>query len=307
MRFGFLILWFLGVFCFISLIGSLGKDFKSINSSGAEIVNLSNPTVSRLEVIGTGNRFRSFRFQPFGAYDDDTVYVNNVSIRLIKSPNDSFQVTTTKFCNGGSRRYADTLAAAMHYNIEQKDSTLYIDKGIGFTEHDKFRNQHVVVTIAIPVGKTIRIDNNVGWGNWEHFQFPWSNTYDDYDWGNQELNWWGHRNEDLIMKADGLYTTDGEPVDAPHNRTKARKRRYMTDDKNDVPTPPEAPGTYHYEQTQKKIDSLQVIKDKQNQFLKDSLEKVKEQIDNKIQKIENGNGQEAFIRRDERGYDIVII
>ncbi len=306
MRFGFLILWLVGVFCFISLIGSIGRDFKSINSAPTETVNLLNPTVSRLEVQGISNRFRTFRIQPFAAWDEDTVYVNNVSIRLIKSPNDSFQVTTTKFCNGSSRRYADTLAAAMRYNIEQKDSTLYIDKGIGFTEHDKFRNQHVVVTIAIPVGKVIRI-GNVGWGNWEHFQIGWNNADDDYDWGNQEFSWWGNHNEDLIMKADGLYTLDGEPVDVHRKQVKSRKHKYMSEDGSDGPMPPDAPGTYRYEQTQRKIDSLQSIKDRQIQKLKDSLEKVRDQIDNKIQKIENGTSQEAFIQHDDRYSDFISV
>ena len=309
MRFGFLVLWLIGVFCFISLIGSLGKDFKSINSAPAEQVALSNPGVSHMEVVGTGNRFRSFRIQPFAAFDEDTVYVNNVNIRIIKSTTDSFQVSITKFCNGSSRHYADTLAAAMHYNIEQKDSTLFIDKGIGFTEHDKFRNQHVVVTIAVPVGKSIRIDNNVGWGNWEHFQFPWSNSDDDYDWGNVEFNWWGHRSEDLVMKAEGLYTIDGEPVDVHQKHVKSRRHQYMSDD-DGLPTPPPPPvpgGSYRYDQGQRKTDSLRQLRDNQTQKLKDSLEKVKEQIDNKIKKIENGTTQEAFIPRDERNYDFVMV
>ena len=307
MRFGFVVLLLIGIFCFVSLLGSLGRDFKSINSAPSEQVTLTNPGVKRLDVVGIGNHFRSFRIQPFAPFDEDTMYLNNVSIRISRSSNDSFQVTVTKFCAGSSRHYADTLASVMRYNIEQRDSTLYIDKGIGITEHDKFRNQHVVVTIAVPVGKVIRVDNNVGWGNWEHFQFPWSNNDEDYDWGNQDYNWWNHHNEDLIMKADGLYTIDGDPVDVHHKQIKTRNRRYLNNEDNDIPSTPDPAGTYRYEQTQKKIDSLQVIKDRQMNKLKDSLEKAKEQIDNKLQKIQDGTQQEAFTHRDDRQDFVLVI
>jgi predicted dinucleotide-binding enzyme len=46
----------------------------------------------------------------------------------------------------------------MVYNINQVDSVLMIDKGITITRQDKFRNQQVIVTVAVPVGKVININ-----------------------------------------------------------------------------------------------------------------------------------------------------
>jgi hypothetical protein len=43
------------------------------------------------------------------------------------------------------------------------DSALYLDRGIAITKQNKFRNQHVIMTIAVPVGKRIKISNN----NWQ--------------------------------------------------------------------------------------------------------------------------------------------
>lgn len=306
MRFGFLVLWLVGVFCFISLLVSVAREFKSINSAPIEQVTLTNPNVSHLDIIGIANRFRSFRIEPFTSFDDDTVFINNVSIRLIKSPTDSFQVTLTKFCHGNSRHNADLMAAAMPFNISQKDSTLYIDKGIAFTEHDKFRNQHVVITIAIPVNKSVRIDNNVAWANYEHVDFPWNNSTDDYDWGTKEFNWGGHHGEDLIMKEDGLYTPDGEQIDITTNNYRGHKHRFQSHHETRIQTD-EEPGKYRYRQQDNAIDSARASKDMQIQILKDSLEKVKEKINNNIKKIQSGEHQEAYLHKDERTDFILVI
>ena len=311
MRFGFLILWLVGVFCFISLVISLGKDFRSVNSMVPEHISLQTPSPNKLNVIGSSNNFRNFRFQPFYAIDEDTAFVPNVSIRLTRSTSDSFEVFVSKFCNGSSRHYADTLAASMRYSVFQKDSTLYLDKGIPFTPQDKFRNQRVVVTIAIPLGKMIRINSNVSSGNWEHFQFGWNDSYEDYDWGNKEFNWGSHHNEDLVMRESGLYTLDGEPVDTQGNHTKSRRHRYRDED-NNLPQNPEnqdpGVGGYRYNQNNKKADSLNELKNKEVQKLKDSIEKVKEQYDKKIEKTDNGtiHDQNAFMRFDRQGFDFVL-
>ena len=68
----------------------------------------------------------------------------------------------------------------MVYNINQVDSVLYIDKGITITKQDKFRNQQVIVTIAVPVGKIININRRLQNMRWEHFNGPWNNG--DWDW-----------------------------------------------------------------------------------------------------------------------------
>ena len=308
MRFGFLVLWLVGVFCFISLIISLGKDFRSMNAMVPEQVTLPYPSPAKLNVVGIGNSYRSFRFEPFHTIDEDTAFVTNVSIRVIRSSNDSFHVIVAKFCNGSSRHYADTLAASMRYNVEERDSTLFIDKGIEFTPHDKFRNQRVVVTIAVPVGKMIRINSNIGSSNWEHFQFGWNDSYDNYDWGNKEYNWWNHHDEDLVMRQTGLYTAEGEPVDVQDRRSRSGRRRYMEEDNSESQgSERSGAGTYRYDQNQKRTDSLNQLKDKEVQKLKDSIEKVKEQFDKKIERSDAGSvhDQNAFIRYDRAGFDFV--
>ena len=48
-------------------------------------------------------------------------------------------------------------------------------------EQNKFRNQRVIITVYVPVGKQIRMIDNVGWGNNIHFDGPWNNNDFDID------------------------------------------------------------------------------------------------------------------------------
>ena len=167
----------------------------------------------------------------------------------------------------------------------------------------------MVLTIAVPIGKIIRISNNIGSGNWEHFQFGWGDSYYDYDWGNKEYSWWAHTDEDLVMREEGLYTAEGDPVDVPGLNKKSRRRRIMDNDLS-LPAPPPVPGssTYRYDQSQKKSDSLKILKNKEVQKLTDSIEKVKELFDKKIEKADDRtiHDQNAFIRYDRNEFDFVL-
>lgn len=287
MRSGFIILWIVGWVCFISLLASVSRDFKSLNTVNEEPIALINPGVHRLEVSNPGSiHYNRFRFEPFSSMDDDTAFVNNVSVRIIKSKNDSFQVTLTKFARGRTRRYADTLASLIKYNIEQRDSVLYLDRGIAITENDKFRNQHVVITIAVPLGKVIKINRNFSWGNWENFEGPWSDRDDNYSWEDEEYSWYAVRGQDLVMHEDGLYTMEGVPAD------RSLRREYLNKKiKEGLPNEND-PGSYRYDMPKKQLDSLIEIKRIQLEKQKDSLRKAKELIDIRLQKLESDEPRE---------------
>ncbi|MEO8769731.1 MAG: PspC domain-containing protein [Ferruginibacter sp.] len=215
MRLSFLALWLIGLFCFISLIVSVGRDFKSVNSLNEQEVVLSNPSVNKLEIttISPDQKFyrsRWFRMEPFQGFDEDTATVQSITVHIIKSTNDSFRVTMLKMVNGRTRRYADTLASLMNFNAVQKDSLLVIDRGIAITRKDKFRNQHIVITVYVPVGKQIRVNRNVGWGGGHISIGPWGDDW-DVDFEGLEEHW--DQDVDYIMKADGLYDLNGKPAD----------------------------------------------------------------------------------------------
>ncbi|TKK68049.1 PspC domain-containing protein [Ilyomonas limi] len=214
-RTAFLSLWILGLICVIGLITSVANDFYYENNHNIQTVPLSNPTVDKLEVKAARpnvlyNRFEWLKLEPFARIDEDTMYINNVSVQIIKANNDSFAIQMAKNSNGVSREKANELASRINYPVTQQDSTLWVPRGIGISQDEKFRNQSVILSIAVPVGKRIKIDNNVG--GWEgRLHFGWHNDADDWRWNNDaDYGYPWEFNVEYLMTNDGLKRVDGK-------------------------------------------------------------------------------------------------
>jgi phage shock protein PspC (stress-responsive transcriptional regulator) len=302
LRFSFISLWIIGWACFMFLLASVTRDFKSINNIVEEEIQLVNPSVNKLALTSNdpSKRFfnkRYFRFEPFENLDGDTVFVKNIEINIIKASNDSFKVTLVRRANGNTRKAADTLASLIEYTVKQQDSLLLMDKGIAITRNNKFRNQRVIITVYVPVGKQIRIDRSIGWGNNIHFDGPFNNGNDDMDMDNSEQGWVS--DVDYIMKADGLYTLDGKPAsdwDSGNRRVRVSNSRIEVNedgqrviiDKNGIQVE-DKNDNYRYDSKApiSAGDSILKKAEADKQKVRDSLQKVKENIDKQLEKIQN--------------------
>ena len=141
---------------------------------------------------------------------EDTVFVKNYRIRIVKSLNDSFQVKMVRLSNGKNREDASQKANKINFQILQEDSVLKLEKGIAINKTDKFRNQHVIITIAVPVGKRIKIASDSFWGHNNKVNIGW----DDEDWGNYVHDYFGdaesyayNSNVEYVMTEKGLKKT----------------------------------------------------------------------------------------------------
>ncbi len=220
-RLTFLSLWIIGVICFVNLLISVSSEFRYRNRPTEETVALSNPSVNRLEVKSmslTKYYDRSWlRFEPFNTLDGDTVLVKNIQLRIVKAAGDSFQVRVVKMANGSTRDEAERNASKISFSVAQMDSLLTLDKGIAINREDKFRNQQVIVTVAVPVGKKVFVNENIGWGNDVHVDMGRGNNY--RDWEDEEESYayrWRH-NVEYVMTEKGLERTDkriGDDEDA---------------------------------------------------------------------------------------------
>ena len=207
-RYTFLALWLIGFICLISLLVSLRNDFRYKNNGVEERVSLSNPKTDKLEVqlSGYGKKGRDFhwlKIEPFEGINSDTVFVPNTDVRITRSTSDSFEVTVLRVSNGESKDAANKLAEKITYSITQKDSILSLYKGIPINTTDKFRNQRMIITIAVPLGKRIKVDDKIGWRT--HVDFGVNN--DDWNWkddfSNDEfMNW--ETNKEYVMTGKGL-------------------------------------------------------------------------------------------------------
>ena len=284
-------LWTLGWVCIIMLLATVTRDFKTASNNEEQGIALSNPQVHKLVVTSSLPFTKKYygrnwiRFEPFeNIIDDDTAFVRNVYVEIAKSPNDSFQVTMKKTSRGYDRKEANSLASLINFNVTQKDSILLLDKGIAINKTDKFRNQMVVITVYVPVGKQIRVNKGIGWpvhfgtGRWDN---DWDNDYYDSE---EDIRW--QSDVDYIMKADGLYTLAGRKADGWNDRDN-RKENQNKNNRN-----------YRYNviedslqrrqdsienRNQQRVDSIE----RRNEHIKDSMDR---QLEKEKSKLENGNG-----------------
>lgn len=279
-------LWAIGWVCIILLISSIVRDFKSPSRLDEQPVELVNPHVNKMVVTSSMPFTKKYygrnwiRFEPFeNLIDEDTAYVRNVYVEITKSPNDSFQVTMKKMARGNTRADANSLARLIKFDVEQKDSILLLEKGIAINKTDKFRNQMIVITVYVPVGKQVRISKGIGWPvhigsrNWDD---NWNNDY--YD-GEQDIRW--QSDVDYTMKEDGLYTLDGRKADGWNDNRKQKKTSGTNADEDD---------NYRYNnEPLNKIDSIKIKQENEKQRVKDSLEKAKEKIEQQLEKFGNNS------------------
>lgn len=303
-RSAFVAMFVFGIICFVSLIGSIFRDFKTTSSIMEEDVVLSNPATNKLELTTLSPTTRYYRRQwlrlePFNVLDDDTASIRNISIHIVRATGDSFSVSMIRLANGYNRNNANINASKISYSTYQSDSLLVLDKGIQVNKTDKFRNQRVIITVFVPVGKQIRIDESTGWGNEVEINSPWDNER-EIMMDRMEEGW--QRNVNYIMQEDGLYTLDGIPAaewrrngSRKNNSNKGRSTIRINEDGIIIENEDD---NYRYENErhEKTIDSLREKTDRENERIKDSLRKVKEKIDQQLEKIETkSTGATAYV------------
>jgi phage shock protein PspC (stress-responsive transcriptional regulator) len=302
LRITFISLWVVGWACFICLLAFVGRDFTTTNDLYEQEVILSNPLVNKLELTSQSlaNKYSStqfFKLEPFESFglEDDTVFVKNIEIKLLQSPTDSFRVTMVKIANGRNRRSADTLANLINYSAVQNDSILLLDKGIAITRKNKFRNQRLIVTVYVPVGKRVRVDKSLNWNS----ELLFGDS--EYDRVDKMINEYEERgwvpNMDYIMKPDGLYTLDGVPADMRKNGGKSKIKMdghgiYLDENGNKISIDINGIQIIEGNEDQKEnsassktLDSLRMKMKIEQMRMRDSLQKAKEKIQQQIEKI----------------------
>jgi len=176
-RISFISLWSFGWICFFYFLSSLGNSFSKHNVPFEQNLSLSNSKIDFLEVT-TSPALKyyeedAFEITPFDRYNnEDSFFVRNLRVRIVQSKTDSFEVHIVKLSNGKTVKAANENANNINFSISQVDSALYLDRGIAITKQNKFRNQHVIMTIAVPMGKRIKISNN----NWQQVNVKINNN-----------------------------------------------------------------------------------------------------------------------------------
>lgn len=287
-RISFSALWVLGWASVTLLVASLSKEFRHSSTIVEEPVYLSNPLVNRLELsseMSTGRYYRNkwFRIAPFENLDEDTAIVRNVNIKIVQSPNDSFKVTKVRMACGRTVEEANRQRNLIRYEAVQQDSLLLLDKGIAINKTNKFRNQWIYITVYVPVGKQIRINRNVGWGQNVHFDGFWDNDFSNVVLDDEQYGW----NSDVTytMRKEGLVDDRGKPADMDrYRRFHGGSDDYNSD--NDNSNDNNKKGyRYNNSVSSPRIDSLKQTLDQEQKRFTDSLEKAAEESKKRLEEI----------------------
>lgn len=201
-------LWTLGWISVVLLIASIAQNFDAGAKDKGEI-KIVQPTTNKITIKVADANVRVvsgkwFKMDGLLRLDDDSIVLNNIRVRIAKSPDSLYRVSYVKFSNGSDEKTALKNIEQIKYGAVQQDSVLYLDRGFKLNKGSKFRNQGVTVTIFVPVGKKIEIDENVS-RRLNHFSFnSGRNDYDwDDEWNNESYESW-MSNQEYIMTPGGL-------------------------------------------------------------------------------------------------------
>jgi phage shock protein PspC (stress-responsive transcriptional regulator) len=210
-------LWVIGLVCFLVFISMMVNNFRS-RASVEDPVALTQPSGGKLTIKLTEEKVSYYGSDwfginwdndaPFFSLNEDSVMMTTVRVRLVKSTDSAYHLQLVRFAHGNNPALAKSVASQIQFNLQQKDSVLYLPLGFSITPAQKFRNQQVLVLVSIPVGKKILVDRSVDDYHWFNIDAGIRHRGWNVDW-NDNLdngNDWTS-NVEYIMTENGIEDT----------------------------------------------------------------------------------------------------
>jgi hypothetical protein len=154
------------------------------------------------------------RNSPFFEITDDSLVMNTVRVDVVRSPDSSWHLRKEKLSRGNNVAAARSLASQINFDVDQRDSLLYLAPGFSIRSGQQFRNQQVMLVVEMPVGKKIRMDESLQDYHWFDFNRNWRNHGVEFDWDDNSDNSSNglESNVDYTMTEHGLERSSGKKV-----------------------------------------------------------------------------------------------
>jgi hypothetical protein len=202
-------LWLISFICVLTLSGILIRSFSS-KSMVEETIPVQQPSVNKLYVnvkneYGTSitshhhSRWCGHwddKNAPFYMINNDSLWLNTVKVTVEQSDDSLFHVYETKTSRGHTSDEAKTIASHISFNIDQHDSVLSLPAGFTISNKDKFRNQQVLVTVEVPLGKTIQFNKDIN-------RYTWFNI--NIEDGRRTVHFDRHWDDDHTFRSNSEY------------------------------------------------------------------------------------------------------
>jgi len=260
-------LWLIGLVCFILLVGSIRRSFDT-RARIKDEVTLVQPARGKLVIKVPDSKVKYyggwFRGGGILTVAEDSLIMNNVRLMIVKSEDSQFHASTIRYSYGNNPAIAERNAGRISYQIHQADSTVYLDRGFSVSEDTRFRNQRVLVTIAVPIGKRILIDRSVDRRlSWDEITVgPHDWNYEDND--NDGGSWW-QTDVEYVMTAGGLERVDSEKNRDDEDVDKNKKMTQPEENQNKD----DKKYRYKKDSTENKIEKKDSVKATRTVFIDD--------------------------------------
>lgn len=198
LRIGSGFFWILSIVMLFGVAVQIGLDFDR-GAHHNRTVNIDEGTLPQdtlfltigEEQFETGYRRRDFDIQEASG----TLYCNSLEMDVKRSPNNQASVRIKTSARGGSRAEAFDRAKNIEYQLVQSGNTLRFNDFFSFDKRDKWREQEVYITLYLPVGMTIYLDESM-----EQIIYDIKNVHNMWD-GDMLGHYW-------IMLPEGLTCVD---------------------------------------------------------------------------------------------------
>lgn len=166
------IFWFLGVSLAGMLATRVANKFKvdSVNEKIIDIAPFAGNTL-HVEMARYGNDYNMFDTAfgitsdinglPFYNLNEDSLLFANINLQVTQSEDSLFQVRMISSISSTDLRKAKSDLKDFSFPVWQKDSILYLPEFFATPVEQGFRNQNMVVEIAVPAGKTAVLSDDL--------------------------------------------------------------------------------------------------------------------------------------------------
>lgn len=166
------VLWFLGVSLAGMLATRVANKFKvdSVNEKIIDIAPFAGNTL-HVEMARYGNDYNMFDTAfgitsdinglPFYNLNEDSLLFANINLQVTQSEDSLFQVRMISSISSTDLRKAKSDLKDFSFPVWQKDSILYLPEFFATPVEQGFRNQNMVVEIAVPAGKTAVLSDDL--------------------------------------------------------------------------------------------------------------------------------------------------
>lgn len=166
------IFWFLGVSLAGMLATRVANKFKvdSVNEKNIDIAPFAGNTL-HVEMARYGNDYNMFDTAfgitsdinglPFYNLNEDSLLFANINLQVTQSEDSLFQVRMISSISSTDLRKAKSDLKDFSFPVWQKDSILYLPEFFATPIEQGFRNQNMVVEIAVPAGKTAVLSDDL--------------------------------------------------------------------------------------------------------------------------------------------------